>query len=75
MVASAMADGIDIDRSAKVIVDRHGPEAPIHAAMKANEFLAKGEMDGYAVWRRICAALDELLAQVAGVGKSIHYAG
>ncbi len=38
----------------------HGPDAPIHAAMRADELLEKGDVDGYAVWRRILRAVEEL---------------
>jgi len=51
---------IDIWRSANVLVKQHGEDAPIQAAMRADAMLAKGDMDGYAVWKRIIRALEEL---------------
>ena len=39
-----------LDRNAVRI---HGTEAPIHAAMRADELLDQGDLDGAAVWRRI----------------------
>ncbi len=57
-----MITALDIDRSAKLLIDRHGDEAPIHAAMRADELLDKGDLDGAAVWRRAVSAVNELLA-------------
>ncbi len=50
----------DIYRTAPVLVKRHGEDAPIHAAMRADAMLEKGDLDGYAVWRRILWAVEEL---------------
>ncbi len=48
-------------RSAKLLVDRHGKEAPVHAAMQPDELLEAGDMDGRAVWLRVLRAVKELL--------------
>ncbi len=37
---------LDVYRSAKLFVDRHGDEAPIHAAMQADAMLDKGDLEG-----------------------------
>ncbi len=34
-----MIPGLDIYRSAQILVKRHGQDAPIHAAMRADELL------------------------------------
>ena len=52
---------LDIYRSAKVLVDQHGDEAPIHAAMRADELLDIANLDGAAVWRRVLKAIKEIL--------------
>ena len=52
---------LDIYRSANVLVKQHGHDAPIHAAMRADAMLDKGDLDGYAVWRRVLRAVGELL--------------
>ena len=52
---------LDIYRSAQVLVKRHGQDAPIHAAMRADELLEAGDLDGYAVFRRVVKAVEELL--------------
>ncbi len=36
-------------RSTKLLIDQHGTEAPIHAAMPADAMLETGDMDGRAV--------------------------
>ena len=46
-----MIPNLDIYRSAQVLVKQHGQDAPIHAAMRADAMLAKGDLDGYAVWK------------------------
>ncbi len=51
---------LDIYRSAQVLVNQHGQDAPIHAAMRADAMLEKGDMNGYAVWKRILRAVEEL---------------
>ncbi len=56
-----MISDLDIFRSANLLVKRHGDEAPIHAAMNADAMLAKGDMDGRAVWLRVVRAVKEIL--------------
>ncbi len=47
-------------RSANVIIRQHGEDAPIEAAMSADAMLESGDLDGYAVWRRIVKAVEEI---------------
>jgi len=53
-------DDRDIWRSAKALIDSYGDDATIHAAMRADELLAQGDLDGAGTWRRIIAAVKEL---------------
>ena len=53
----------DIYRSANVLVKQHGADAPIHAAMRADAMIDKGDLDGYAVWKRILRAVEKLLSK------------
>ncbi len=46
-----MLTEIDIYCSTNVLLKRHGPDAPIHAAMRADVMLDKGDLDGYDVWK------------------------
>ena len=61
-----MIPNLDIYRSAQVLVKRHGQDAPIHAAMRADAMLEKGDLDGCAVWRRILRVVEELLGATPG---------
>ena len=51
---------IDIWRTAKLLIDRHGDLATIEAARRADEMTAKGDMDGRRVWLDVLNAIDEL---------------
>jgi len=53
---------IDIYRTANLLIQRHGEEPAIHAAMKADEMLKAGDMDGKAVWLQVGKAIEELQA-------------
>ena len=58
-----MTSDLEIYRSAKLLIDRHGNDAVIEAAMMADELLEAGDIDGQAVWKRILSAIDELLSK------------
>ncbi len=45
-------------------------DAPIHAAMRADELLDQGDLDGKVVWLRILAAVKERLAEEPGRPRS-----
>ena len=66
-----MIPDLDIYRSAKVLVDQHGADAPIHAAQHADAMLDRGDMDGRAVWLRILVAVEVLLVE-APEGEAVH---
>ncbi len=40
-------------RSAIELIEQHGEDAPLHAAMRADELMETGNMDGRAGWLRI----------------------
>ena len=63
---------IDIYRSANVLVKQHGEDAPIQAAIRADAILAKGDLDGYAVWKRIIYAVEELQSTAPASRTGIH---
>ena len=58
-----MTSNRDIYASANELIKQHGEDAPIHAAMRADELLDAGDQDGQAVWKRILKAVDELLSE------------
>ncbi len=51
-----MIHDLDIYRSAQALIKRHGEDAPIHAAMRADAMLEKADLGGCAVWKRILRA-------------------
>lgn len=52
---------LDIGRSAKLLIDQHGADAPIRAAQQADQLLAASDIEGRALWLRILAAFKELM--------------
>ena len=65
-----MPTDIDIYRSAQILVDQHGQDAVHEAAIRADELLDAGDLDGQAVWMRIRKAVLELLKP--GDGEAVH---
>ncbi len=69
---AAMVSEIDIYRSAKLLVDQHGEDAGLEAAMRADAMLEKGAIAGKRVWVRIMKAIDELQRTEPGPGERAH---
>ncbi len=47
-------------------------DAPIEAAMRADELAADGDMDGRDVWLRIVKAIEELLSEERPGDAEVH---
>jgi hypothetical protein len=47
-------------RAAKLLIDQDGDDAHLRAALRADELLDAGDMNGAATWRRILAAIEVL---------------
>ncbi len=62
---------LDIYRSALELIDQQGVAADIEAAMRADECLAAGDMEGEAVWLRTVKAVAELRQREPG-DKAVH---
>ncbi len=67
-----MVPDLDIYQSANLLVKQYGGDAPIEAAMRADAMLEAGDLDGYAVWRRILRAVDELQGMAPGRGVAVY---
>ncbi len=67
-----MISDLDIYRTANVLVKHHGEDALIQAAMRADAMLEKGDLDGYAVWKGILKAIEELVRVVPGDGERVN---
>ena len=68
----AIISDLDIYRTANLLVNRHGEDAPIEAAMRADAMLETGNLDGYAVWKRILRAVEELHGTAPRAGEAVH---
>ena len=67
-----MTSNLDIWRAAQATIKRYGDEAGVHAAQRADELMAEGDMDGRAVWHRIERAIAELRRTAPGTGDPVH---
>ncbi len=67
-----MTPDLDIFRSAQALIKQHGEDAPIHAAMRADAMLGKGDLDGCAVWKRILRAVEALLSKEPPAGMTVQ---
>ncbi len=56
-----MTSDLDVYRSAHLLIVRHGDDAPIEAAMRTDELMEAGDMEGVTVWKMILNAIKELL--------------
>jgi hypothetical protein len=50
----------EIFRVARLLIDRHGEEASLRAAVRADDLLEGGDVIGSTAWRRILGAVEEL---------------
>ena len=63
---------LDVYDAAQVLVDLHGDAADIEAAKMVDEMADKNDAAGVAIWKRIMAAVDELLADASPKGMRTH---
>ena len=61
-----MISDIDIWRAAILLIQRHGADAEIEAAKRADQMLERGDLDGQTVWKQIRRATVELQAPAKG---------
>lgn len=64
--------GLDAYRCAKLLLDQHGRDAELRAAMRADELEAAGDVAGRRAWMLILAALDELMRTERRQGESLQ---
>jgi hypothetical protein len=67
-----MVTDLDIYRTAQLLVRQHGADAAIHAAMRHDAVLERGDLDGAAVWKRVLAAIDVLLLKEGPDGQALQ---
>ena len=62
----------DIKMCAEALVVMFGKDAPARVAERAEEYLAKGEKEGYTFWKRVEKAIEGLRSSDPGPGADIH---
>ncbi len=67
-----MTSDLDTYRSANELIKQHGEADDIEAAMRADERLAAGDMEGEAVWLKILKAIEELLSKERPDDAEVH---
>ena len=67
-----MVDDPDIWRAANLLVKRHGADAALTAARRADELLAAGDDEGCAIWKRILEAVSELTRTTPAEGERVN---
>ncbi len=67
-----MTSDLDIYRSANELIKQYGDAADIEAAMRADELMEAGDMEGVAVWKRIVKAIEELLSEERPDDARVH---
>ncbi len=72
MSSRSKLSDIEIYRAAQATIQEYGDGAAPHAAQRADELLAAGDMEGRRVWYRIEAAIDELQRTAPGDGEGVH---
>jgi hypothetical protein len=69
---SRMIDDLDILRAANILIKRHGVDAALVAAHRADELLEAGDTGGCAIWKRILSAVTELTRTAPAEGERVN---
>ncbi len=67
-----MISDLDIWRAAQVMVKHYGDGAATEAAMRADEFLDQGIIEGRRLWMRIMQAIEELQRERPRDGEAVY---
>ncbi len=67
-----MLSDLDLWRAANVMIKRYADGAASEAAMRADEFLDQGIIDGERLWMRIVQAIEEVQRERPGDGEAVH---
>ena len=67
-----MIPDIDIHRSAWLMIRRYGEDAAVQAAMRGDEVLGNGDLDGMLVWQAIISAIRRLQAMAPAGDGALH---
>ena len=58
--------------TANALIKRHDQDAPIHAAMRADELLEAGDIEGFTTFKRVIKAVEEMLSKERPPGASLQ---
>jgi hypothetical protein len=67
-----MIPEMDMLRAADLLVKRHGRNAAIVAAQRADECLAAGDIEGQRIWKSIVEAVVELVRDKREDGEHVN---
>ena len=67
-----MTSDLDIYRTANAIIRKHGEDADLEAALRADAMLEKGSLDGQRVWKRVLAAVMEIQRKEPREGEAVN---
>ncbi len=67
-----MISDSDIYQSATTMIRQYGKDAQIHSTKRASAMLDKGDLDAYAVWKRILRAVEGLQKAGPKSGEAVH---
>ena len=67
-----MLSDLDLWRPAQIMVKHFGDGAATEAAMRADEFLDQGNLDGKRLWIRIMQTIEELQRERPRYGEAVH---
>ena len=62
----------EIYRAAQAVIKSHSDGAALHAAQRADELMAEGDMEGRRVWHRIEEAIADLVSTKRGLKTTEH---
>ncbi len=65
-------DDIDIFPAAALLIKQHGDDAQLRAIKRATKMLEAGDVDGYAVWKRIVDAIKDVQRETPRPGEHRH---
>ena len=63
---------LDIWRAAEQMRKLHGADAAIHAAVRADKLMDQSDIEGFTMWKRVVAALNELERATPRDGEARH---
>jgi hypothetical protein len=67
-----MTSDLDVYRTANLLMQQYGAEAPLIAAKRADALLNLGDLDGQRVWKGVLSALEELTRSTLRPGERLN---